>query len=317
MENSQNIDLNKTTDLVGTTITEYCLEPLPTPSIDELNTIFREYNSDIKLDELIGKGGNGLVYKIKQSPLAIKVLNPFAKVYKKCLIEDIKEGFYNEWKIGKDLSIKESPRIVKIYNYFGKEEELPYFFMDHINGKTLEDKIYRQGIQEKELLINVIQAVEGLEFLHKNNVVHGDIKPSNILIDGLNQNAKLADFGLSHKLTNENLKPKGLTRAYSAPEQENQESVILPKTDIYSIGLILFESFKKGRFKRKTHENDLAHSGRDSYEGIPDSVKKIVQDCVNLEISPRPSATKLKQMLLNITGDFNISNEELNNRTLI
>ena len=123
----------------------------------------------------------------------------------------------------------------------------PYIVMEWVEGGTLKQLIYPDGqddarISPMECAVISIQLLEGLAVAHELGVIHGDIKPSNILIDG-NEVIKLADFGVA-RLTQLNYGgPFRGTLGYLAPEREdfNSPDELSPTVDLYSVGIVMLE----------------------------------------------------------------------------
>ena len=176
-----------------------------------------------KLTQVIGQGGFGITYKgvwfteVKGSlgamrtevPVCIKeyffkdycVRDPQSYIVKvhsdtgKLLFHKFKEKLIKEAKI---LSEVHHPYIVNVLEVF-EENNTAYIAMEYISGNSLKDKLAKEGmLPEAEVLRYVHQIGEALQFVHQKNILHLDIKPSNILIDKDN-NARLIDFGVSKR----------------------------------------------------------------------------------------------------------------------
>jgi serine/threonine-protein kinase len=153
--------------------------------------------------------------------------------------EDFLEKFQLEAKAAAKLS---HPNIVGIYDV-GKDENKHYIVMEYIAGETLKKKVQRDGrIPADEALRIAKEIARALRNAHANNLVHCDIKPHNILImpDG---RVKVADFGISRAVTSSTLTYNGNVIGsvhYFSPEQA-KGTKITPKSDIYSLGVVLYE----------------------------------------------------------------------------
>ena len=134
------------------------------------------------------------------------------------------------------------PNIVSIYDV-GHEDNIYYIVMELIQGKTLKQIISEDGALPWKWSANIaIQIASALEAAHKNNIIHRDIKPHNIIIteDGI---AKVTDFGIAKAVSNSTITAFGTTIGsvhYFSPEHA-KGSFTDAKTDIYSLGVVMYE----------------------------------------------------------------------------
>jgi len=185
----------------------------------------------------LGSGAMGVVY-LARDPIidrivAIKVLSP-------SLVENARqrERFYQEARTAGKLR---HPNIVVIFDC-GEDQGVPYIVMEYLEGEDLRDLIGSELAWSLEHKLDFIgQICRGLSHAHEKNVVHRDVKPGNmrVLPDG---SAKIMDFGIA-RLSDSTQTQSGAilgTVAYMAPEQ-CQSSTITAATDIWSVGVVLFE----------------------------------------------------------------------------
>lgn len=198
----------------------------------------RVFGHRYELLELIGGGGMADVYKAHDKLLdrlvAVKILHAqFSND------AEFIEKFHREAQGAAKLS---HPNIVNIYDV-GEEEGSHYIVMEYVAGDTLKNKIQQQGhLSVDESLRIARQIAEALEHAHKNNLVHCDIKPHNILMmpDG---RVKVADFGIARAVTASTMTYSGNVIGsvhYFSPEQA-KGTMITPKSDVYSLGIVLYE----------------------------------------------------------------------------
>lgn len=195
-------------------------------------------NNRYEILEKIGEGGMAKVYKAKDHLLnrfvAVKVLkNEYTKN------AEFVEKFKAEAAAAGSIS---HSNIVNIYDV-GSEENTNYIVMEFVHGRTLKELIIQNGKLDYNRALDFgIQIGKALECAHKNNIIHRDIKPQNILVteDG---NVKVTDFGIakatnSVTITNTN-KVIGSAH-YFSPEQA-KGSYVDARTDIYSLGIVMYE----------------------------------------------------------------------------
>ncbi len=191
-----------------------------------------------ELLEHIGGGGMADVYKAHDAILdrmvAVKILH--AQLAND---EEFLEKFRLEAKGAARLS---HPNIVGIYDV-GHDADKYYIVMEYIAGETLKKKIQREGCLSVEEALRIAKEIaRALREAHANNLVHCDIKPHNILVtqDG---RVKVADFGIARAVTSSTMTYNGNVVGsvhYFSPEQA-KGTKITPKSDIYSLGVVLYE----------------------------------------------------------------------------
>ncbi|MCB0165679.1 MAG: protein kinase [Anaerolineae bacterium] len=196
------------------------------------------FNDRYQLFKKIGEGGLAEVYQAQDMSLgrsvAVKVLRVQYTRDPAFLV-----NFHREAQSAAKLS---NPYIVAVYD-FGQFNNRPYIVMEWVPGFDLRTILNNQGkIPVEQAVEFTIQVCSAVGTAHRAGLVHGDLKPGNILITP-NKQAKVADFGLARAL-GESAMDEGEvvwgTPAYFAPEQASGDRV-LPATDVYAIGIILYE----------------------------------------------------------------------------
>ncbi|OAV68652.1 Serine/threonine-protein kinase PrkC [Bacteroidales bacterium Barb6XT] len=227
-------------------------------------------NGKYRLTCVVGQGGFGITYKgvwltevrgslgkVKtEVPIAVKeyffkdycyrdTVSHAVKVHSetgKNLFHKFKEKLIKEAKI---LSEVHHPHIVNVLEVF-EENNTAYIAMEYISGSSLKMKMEREGIlPEGKVLKYIRQTGEALQFVHEKNIIHLDIKPSNILIDN-SDNAYLIDFGVSKRFGDEQEETSttmlALSRGFASIEQYDSEGTqnFSPYPDIYSLGATMY-----------------------------------------------------------------------------
>src|SRR4051812_9607517 len=198
----------------------------------------------------LGEGGMGTVY-LGEHPLigkrvAVKVL--LEELSSK---EDIVSRFFNEAKAVNDIGHQNIVDIVdfgKVKNEYN--QDIVYFIMEFLDGESLAARLRRTGLSFKETMHVMAQCVSALAASHAKGIVHRDLKPENIYLcpRGNDKNfTKLLDFGIA-KLTGDSSQSHktrtGLvigTPAYMSPEQCEGKGLIDHRSDVYSIGIVMYE----------------------------------------------------------------------------
>lgn len=208
------------------------------PTVGRLAELF----PGLEIIELLGAGGMGAVYKARQEGLDRMVA---LKILPEEFSHDVKFAlrFTRE---ARTLAKLNHPNIVSLFE-FGKVEETYYFLMEFVDGPTLRDVVSSGQLTPEQALTIVPHLCDALQFAHDKGVIHRDIKPENILMT-MDGTVKIADFGLSRILGNEN-QATALTRThqvmgtprYMAPEQFEGARSVDHRADIYSLGVVFYE----------------------------------------------------------------------------
>ena len=206
--------------------------------IPKLSEIF----PDTDVIRRIGSGGMSTVYLIRELETdrlsALKILRSDVSTSHQST-----ERFLLEARTQEELG--EHPRIVSVYRY-GSEQPIHYIQMEYLRGGSLKDYIVR-GISTKDAVRITLQICEALEYAHDKGVIHRDIKPGNILLDE-NDDVKIGDFGLVKRQRStpdvSDLTVTGMVLSsgtYTSPEQKKSSKRVDARTDIYSLGIVLYE----------------------------------------------------------------------------
>lgn len=164
------------------------------------------------------------------------------------------------------LASLQHPNIVPVHDS-GHVENLLYYVMPYVRGETVRERIRREGQMPIADAVGIcIEIADALDYAHRQRVIHRDIKPENVLLSG--SHAMLADFGIarainssrSRQITRTGLGSPG-TPAYMSPEQLLGECQVDHRTDIYSLGCVLFEML----------------TGRTPFEGPAASTKRFTE----------------------------------------
>ena len=213
--------------------------------------------SHYRILEEIGQGGMGVVFKAQD----LKLDRPVAlKFLPSNLIRDseAKQRFIQEARAASAL---QHSNVCVVHDIDETPEGQMFIVMEHLQGETLKRKVERGPLKIEEAIDIAVQVAQGLAKAHENGIVHRDIKPANIIITNAGV-AKIVDFGLAKLSRLTPLTRTGTTigtAGYMSPEQVKGE-IADRRTDIWSLGVVLYEMVTGLLPFRGEHEVALAYS---------------------------------------------------------
>ena len=196
--------------------------------------------ANFRLERVIGRGGMATVYygmDVKlERPVAVKVID--ARYRNK---PEYAQRFIRESRV---VATWRHPNVLQIY-YADDEDDLYYFVMEYIDGLDLRQLIdmYNDDgrMMSYEDVLTIGDAIAAsLDYAHAQGVIHRDIKPSNVMV-AHDQRVLLTDFGLALQITEGSMGEVFGTPHYMAPEQAKRSADAVPQSDIYSLGVLLYE----------------------------------------------------------------------------
>ncbi len=213
-----------------------------------------------KITKLLGQGGFGITYEAEQVLLGRKVAVKEFFMKDSCnrdstssavsvpatgsyeLVEKFRDKFIREARL---IASMNNPHIVRIYDVF-EENDTAYYVMEALDGGSLTDLVKREGaLPEARAIEYIRQLGDALGYIHKRNILHLDVKPSNVLL-GPEGEAVLIDFGISKRYdeggNQTSSTPVGISEGFAPGEQyrAGDISTFKPATDIYSLGATLY-----------------------------------------------------------------------------
>ena len=204
-----------------------------------LALVRQAFTGRYEVDREIGKGGNARIFLARDPSgrqVALKILHP------ELLVSVAADRFLREIQIASRL---DNPHIAKILDS-GEREWLVYYVMSFVEGATLRERMDTQrALPIAETLRIACDVLEALDHAHGHGIIHRDVKPANIVLSS--EGAVLLDFGIARAVIasgTDQLTRSGIavgTSTYMSPEQITALSDIDHRSDLYSVGCVLFE----------------------------------------------------------------------------
>lgn len=253
----------------------------------------------IQLNHVIGSGGAGVVYSgydsASQKKVAIKVLKPELAV-----LDSERRRFFDEAAL---LQQERSANLVEVYSVGPTAaDQLPYFIMEFVEGDCLADVMELSTHEVVSICIDVASALIG------TSIIHRDIKPRNIIVqrDRSGASAKLLDFGIAVDVdAHLRLTGTGMSRgtvAYMSPEQLGRGRQLTQQTDVFSLGVVLFEVLTATHpFHARTpaelilricDPNQEVGDPRRFNSSIPQSLSRIIRKSLQKRLADRYSSLR-------------------------
>ncbi len=188
--------------------------------------------------QVLGRGGFGIVFRafdeMLQRVVALKVMAP-----QLAATSPARKRFLREARSSAQVRHE---NVVQVYEV--AEQPLPYLAMEFVPGETLQQKLDRVGpLDVPEVLHLGRQIAEGLAAAHAMDLIHRDIKPGNVLLEGGQHKVKITDFGLARTADDASISQSGIiagTPMYMAPEQA-QGQTLDQRADLFSLGSVLYQ----------------------------------------------------------------------------
>jgi hypothetical protein len=224
-----------------------------------------------RIVSLLGRGGMGEVYRANDLLLAQAVALKFLPT-QWTSDEPTLARFRNEVRIARLIS---HPNVCRVYD-IGEAEGSTYLSMEYVDGEDLASLLRRIGRLPQDKALEIArQLCAGLAAAHDKGVVHRDLKPGNIMLDGQGQ-LRITDFGLAG-VAGEVKDIRSGTPAYMAPEQRSGQQVTA-RSDLYALGMVLHEVFTGCSFSVDSSRPDLSPE-----------VDRVIRRCLAEDPTKRPT----------------------------
>ena len=255
-----------------------------------------------ELEELVGSGGMSSVYRahdrLLERRVALKILHEqFTRD------ADYVERFRREARSVAQLA---HPNIVTVIDR-GQQDGRQFIVFEYVDGENLKQLVEREGpLRVDEAIDLALQVANALAFAHEQGLVHRDVKPQNVLLDG-DGRAKVTDFGIARSLDVEGLTMTGTVMGssnYIAPEQARGQPVD-EQTDVYSLGCVLYElltgevPYSGDNFVAVAmkHINEPVPDVRALRPDVPPRLAAAIEQAIAKRPEDRPTMTELEAEL--------------------
>jgi serine/threonine protein kinase len=264
------------------------------------------------LEDAVGDGGMGVVLKAWDEHEGRTVALKFLSSH---LLDDVtaRERFRAE---ARAISSLDHPNVCGIYEMGEATGERFYIAMPYYHGETIGARLAGGPLAPSDVISLGIQVARGLAAAHERDIIHRDIKPANLIVthEGV---LKILDFGIA-KLGGQAMTAPGFTpgtAAYMSPEQARAQAVD-PRTDLWSLGVVMFEMLAGERPFRGADARAIAiaicTSAPDSLaslrDDVPPALVRLVHSCLSKDPAERPdSAARMAAMLEEIAAALNVN----------
>lgn len=249
----------------------------------------------------LGQGAMGIVYKAKDPLIdrvvAIKTINLGLALDEK---EEYEGRFYQEAKAAGRLN---HPNIVTVYDV-GKSGDVAYIAMEFLQGRELRDIMNDGGLLPVEQVLDIVaQVAQGLAYAHEHEIVHRDVKPSNIMVvrDG---HVKITDFGIARMASSAVRTQTGMVLGspkYMSPEQVMGKDID-QRSDIFSLGVMLYEMLTGQAPFNGENVNAIMYQTLNAVPAPPNTLNAAAPEMANFIVA-KALAKKLDDRYQN-AGDF-------------
>lgn len=280
-----------------------------------------QHLGDYLIEGVLGTGGMARVYRGHDTNLdryaAIKVIEP--QLIASAEEDEYRERFLREARAIARLS---HPRIVSVYQ-FNQMSNLYYIAMEYIEGRNLRE-VLKEHLRKDELmptraLLKVLHDIaDALDYAHRQDIIHRDVKPSNIIVTG-EGNAVLTDFGLALNAVEGTIGNTFGSVHYIAPEQAISSAQAVPQSDQYSLGIVAYEMLT-GRVPfddasamsvALKHISDPPPPPSELNPNVPPEVEQVLLRVLDKEVSNRYESARefvnALEMAFDMLEDSNIA----------
>jgi serine/threonine protein kinase len=285
------------------------MSPRPTAGWENLSTtshayLGRELDGRYIIDRFVGAGTTGDVYRGVgtriQRPFALKIVDTQRYGRKDLEVEMVRRL---ELEV-EAMSQLRNPHVINAYEFFQLRDHIFVVVMDYVEGVTLQERLDHTGrLEPPEALEIVRQVANGLHEAHQRGIIHRDLKPENIMVEQMPASgifARILDFGIAYMVDSVR-QTSGFrgTPLYASPEQCVSDGEIGARSDVYSLGCVLFHCLtgrppyqsERSLAVMEAHIGDPIPSIFDiiSRSTVPSSIDRLIQRMLAKDPAERPA----------------------------
>ncbi|XP_013147412.1 PREDICTED: myosin light chain kinase family member 4-like [Papilio polytes] len=248
---------------------------------------------DYRMTKNIGQGSFGSAYKLKNIVTNSKVAGKFIRL----------SGRNNENRIRKEIAIIASLQHENVIEYVASYSSPRGYIIvtKYYSGKTLYHRRLNENFEEQDVALCVRQICNGINYIHQKNIVHRDIKATNIVLETKHgKHVRIIDFGLSCKLDDENNIIQCGTKTYLAPEVIRSEQ-ITGAVDMWSLGVLTYWLLSLTHpFPACSEQSSLIVGGQytynaKSFEGVSVTARNFINSLLVVQTEVRLTASSALQ----------------------
>lgn len=268
---------------------EYIINGEIAPTAEEVNILFPEY--DVQM--LVGFGGAGAIYYALKNgePIAIKIL--VGKQGMRSMLEFKAEA--------EAMAAMDHPNIIKVYEH-GERGVYPFIILEYISRGTVHESLREFKFEFKTKVEMSIMICDAITHMHEKGYIHRDLKPDNIMFT-TEWTPKIIDFGLAINMNNLSHFPEAVgSKGYAAPEVVSTPKDVDEKSDVYSLGAVLYSIFTG-----KIPDENMVDSSE--FMEIKPRVRMIIAKAVDPDLEKRTSSAEIiKVKLQSVLNSIELQN---------
>jgi len=240
------------------------------------------FASRFRMVERIGSGGMGDVWRaddlVLETAVALKVI-PAAS-------PDARERIFTEVRLARQIT---HPSVIRVFD-IGESKGVIFFSMELIIGEDLAALLRRVGRLPEEKVVEIgLQLCAGLAAAHAQGVLHRDLKPANVLIDNTGL-VRISDFGIAIQRTDADRHSFTGTPAYMAPEQRTPGMAVSERTDVYALGLVLYDLLVGSHVRQQMHRGSPVPPPSALLTNVDPALDRLLMSALAKDPAERPAS---------------------------
>ena len=245
--------------------------------------------------ERLGTGGMGDVWRaedlVLDTEVALKVIQSASPA--------AREGIFREVRLARQIT---HPAVCRVFDV-GEADGVIFFSMELVKGEDLAALLRRVGRVPAQKVIEIgLQLCAGLAAAHAQGVLHRDLKPANILIDDTGL-VRISDFGIAIPRTEANRHSFTGTPAYMAPEQRTPGMAVSERTDVYALGLVLYDLLVGPHVRHQVKQGAPLPNPATLVTNVDPQLDRLVMAALSVDPEDRPASVLEMASTLSLAGN--------------